>query len=79
MITSAHATEHDWRIGYTFKTGSFQMDEQNQLFGINLQSKRTDIVSSNPKVYCAAGNCLMGHIKSANCMALAWMKSANVL
>jgi hypothetical protein len=72
MITSGHATERDWQIGYRYRNGYFRCKE-GQLFGHD-----TGIDSNNPKVYLPIGNCLMGHIKDRESMALAWMNSAGV-
>ena len=80
MITSGHATERDWNIGFGYKGGRF-IHEGNSLLGEDVEKKRFPIESKNPKVYIAAGNCLMGHIDcpEKGCMALAWMKSAAVI
>lgn len=72
FFTSGHATERDWQIGYSFKGGAL-ICKDGQLFGRDVKRKLHKIDSPNPKVYIAAGNCLIGHIPSRNCMATAWM------
>ena len=77
MITSGHATERDWQIGFRFRSGQFRC-AGGRLFGLDTQQVKYPIDSPNPKVYMPIGNCLMGHVKDRDAMALAWMKSAGV-
>ncbi len=77
MITSGHATERDWQIGFRFRSGQFRCAD-GRLYGLDTQSAKHPIDSPNPKVYMPIGNCLMGHIKDRDSMALAWMNSAGV-
>jgi len=77
FITSGHATERDWQIGYRYRNGSFR-SKAGKLLGVDTQGKTYPIDSPNPKVYLPIGNCLMGHIDSTDAMALAWMNSAAV-
>ena len=77
FITSGHATERDWQLGYSYRNGQFSCAE-GRLFGLDTGGKRYPIDSPNPKVYLPVGNCLMGHIDRPDCMALAWMNSAGV-
>lgn len=77
FVTSGHATEHDWQIGYSFESGRFLCDK-GQLYGMDGKGQRFDIVSPNPKVYCAPGNCLIGRIEGPEAMAAAWMHSGGV-
>lgn len=78
FVTSGHATERDWQIGYSYKNGMFK-SEAGSLYGIDLKGEKYRIQSSHPRVYLPVGNCLMGHIDGSNAMALAWMKSAGVV
>ena len=79
MITSGHATENDWQIGYTYRNGQFVCQE-GKLVGLSSNRKWYPITGNGqPKILSAAGNCLMGHIDKPNCMALAWMHSAGVV
>ena len=77
FVTSGHATERDWQIGFRYRNGTFR-SKQGQMFGVPLKGDRFEIVSSDPKVYMAIGNCLMGHIDGPDAMALAWMNSVGV-
>ena len=77
FVTSGHATEHDWQIGYAYRNGSFRC-ESGHIYGRDSSGEQFPVDSPNPKVYLAVGNCLMGHIDSRNSMALAYMNSAGV-
>jgi hypothetical protein len=77
FVTSGHATERGWQIGFRYRNGSFKSAD-GRLFGVDTAGKRIDINSPNPKVYMPIGNCLMGHIDGQDAMALAWLKSAGV-
>ena len=77
FVTSGHATERDWQIGFAYRNGFFKC-AGGQLFGVDTKGRRIDIQSPGPKVYMPIGNCLMGHIDSQEAMALAWLKSAGV-
>ena len=78
FVTSGHATERDWQIGYRYRNGSFRC-KGGQLYGLDTKKRRIDIKSPNAKVYLAVGNCLMGHVNSPDAMTLAWMNSAGVM
>jgi len=78
LITSGHATEHDWQIGYAYKDGQLRCDN-GQLFGLDLQKQKHLIHSPNPKVYLPVGNCLIGHVPGRNCMVTAFIHSAGVV
>ena len=77
FVTSGHATERDWQIGFRYRNGQFRC-RSGQLFGLDTQGQRFDVNSPNPKVYLPVGNCLMGHIDGPQAMALAWMNTAGV-
>jgi zinc protease len=77
FVTSGHATERDWQIGYRYKNGTFR-SKAGSLFGMDTKGERVEIHSPTPKVYLPIGNCLMGHIDGPDAMALAWMSSAGV-
>ncbi len=76
-VTSGHATERDWMIGFRYRNG-FWKSHAGQLFGEDMKGHRFDVSSTNPKVYLPIGNCLAGHIDGPDAMALAYMKSATV-
>jgi hypothetical protein len=77
FITSGHATEADWQIGFAYPNGSFK-SKAGQMSGHDLKKNLFEVKSDNPKVYLAIGNCLMGNIKDKDSMALAWMNSAGM-
>lgn len=77
FVTSGHATERDWQIGFRYRNGTFQ-SKAGELFGVDTQGTKIAIHSDSPKVYLPIGNCLMGHIDGPDAMALAFMKSAGV-
>lgn len=77
FVTSGHATERDWQIGFRYRNGSF-VSKAGQLFGVDTQGQKFAVNSPNPKVYLPIGNCLMGHIDGPDAMALAFMNSAGV-
>ncbi len=77
FVTSGHATERDWQIGFRFPGGTFQ-SKAGKLFGVDTKGQKIPIRSDNPKVYLPIGNCLMGHIDGPDAMALAFMNSAGV-
>ncbi len=77
FVTSGHASEHDWMIGYRYRNGFFRC-QGGQVFGVDTAGKRLPVHSDNPKVYLPVGNCLMGHIDGPDCMALAYMNGAGV-
>ena len=77
FVTSGHASERDWQIGFSFKGGQIRCRE-GRLLGIDAGGGIHPIDSSNPKVYLAPGNCLIGHIPDREAIALAWMHSGGV-
>ncbi len=77
FVTSGHATERDWQIGFRYRNGYFK-SEGGTLYGHPTGGGRFAIQAPEPKVYLPIGNCLMGHIDGADAMALAWMHSAGV-
>ncbi len=77
FITSGHATERNWMIGFGYRNGFF-LCEDGQIYGRDTNTERKDVVSPNPKIHLAIGNCLFGNIPDRNCMALAMMHSAGV-
>lgn len=77
FITSGHATQRDWQIGYAYPNGQFRC-ENGRLYGLDLAKKKWPIESPNPKIYLPVGNCLMGNIDSRDAMALAFMNSGGV-
>lgn len=77
FVTSGHATERDWTIGFRYRNGKF-ISQAGRMYGLDTAGTRIEIDSPNPKVYLPAGNCLMGHIDGPDAMALAWMNDVGV-
>jgi hypothetical protein len=77
FVTSGHATERDWQIGYRYRNGSFRSGG-GRLWGVDTAGTRIPIASSNPKVWLPVGNCLAGHIDGPDALALAFMNAAGV-
>lgn len=77
FVTSGHATERDWQIGFRYRNGYFK-SKAGGMVGEDTEGRLFPVLSPNPKVYLPIGNCLMGHIDGPDAMALAWMKSASV-
>lgn len=74
IATSAHATEHDWDMGYNGP--NMTMEHQGgQLFCIDTSENRFEMTNDEPKIYIGAGNCLIGDIDRKDCMVTSWMRS----
>lgn len=78
LITSGHATQRDWQIGYSFKAGQLRCRD-GALFGLDAHGRRFDIFSPNPKVFLPVGNCLIGDVSGRDCMVAALIHSAGVV
>lgn len=77
FVTSGHATERDWMIGFRYKNGFFK-SKAGQMRGEDTTGGVHQVDSPNVKVYLPIGNCLMGNIDGPDAMALAWMNDAGV-
>ncbi len=77
FITSGHATQGNWQLGFRYRNGFF-VSQSGQMYGVDSQRKQIAVNSPNPKVYLPIGNCLMGDINGQDCMALAWMNDVGV-
>ena len=77
FITSGHASERNWMIGYSYRNGTFQCAD-GRIVGHDTKGGRFPVSSPGPKVYLPIGNCLMGHVDGPDCMAIAYMNSAGV-
>jgi zinc protease len=101
IVTSGHARETEWNIGFGFPGGQFRPGDDGTMraFGVGSATGPDAILpgeggatllpvdpvdgvpitaNGRPRVYSAAGNCLMGHVNSEHCMALAWFRSCGV-
>jgi len=78
FVTSGHATQRDWMLGYNYKNGFF-VSKNGQLYGKPSTGEEPfEIHASGSKIYLASGNCLIGDIDGPNAMALAYFHSCNV-
>jgi zinc protease len=78
FVTSGHATQRDWQIIYNKNEGSLRHDERACLRFMNPKGDVFPVVSASPKIYLAAGNCLIGNVDRRDCMATAWMHTGGV-
>lgn len=77
LATSAHATQDNWAMGY--RGPNLVMRHHNgMLLTENTKKEQLDAPCPEPKVYLAAGNCLIGDIPRRDCMATAWIHSGGV-
>jgi hypothetical protein len=79
MMTSGHASEHDWASGY-LNPNMYLIDRNGALFARDTRGRVTEIKDMTPKIWCAAGNCLIGNIPHGqdSCMATAMIHSFGV-
>ena len=77
FVTSGHASERNWSIGYSYKNGFF-VAKEGRLIGVPSNDKPFIIEAQGSKVYLASGNCLLGHIDKPDCLALSMIRNANV-
>lgn len=78
FVTSGHATERDWQLGYRYRNGQFRC-ANGQVYGLDLEKTKHPVQSEHARVYLPVGNCLMGHVDGTNSMAVAYMNSAGVM
>jgi hypothetical protein len=78
MVTSGHASQFDWQLHYpdAGSEGFFKSLTSGQLYGEPNSGPNININSTNPKIYFAPGNCLIGQVPAfmwRQCMVLGWM------
>ena len=73
FVTSGHATQHDWQIIYNRNEGSLRHDSEARLAFMSPEGGIYPVTKASPKIYLAAGNCLIGNVDRRDCMATAWM------
>ncbi len=78
FVTSGHATQRDWQIIYNRDEGSLRHDAEANLRFMNPEGEIYPMKSAHPKIYLAAGNCLIGNIDRRDSMATAWLHSGGV-
>jgi hypothetical protein len=79
MMTSGHASEHDWASGY-LSNNMYLIDRKGGLAARDTRGRVTEFKDMTPKIWCAAGNCLIGNIPHGedSCMATAMIHSFGV-
>ncbi len=79
MMTSGHASEHDWASGY-LSNNMYLIDRKGGLAARDTRGHVTEFKDMTPKIWCAAGNCLIGNIPHGedSCMATAMIHSFGV-
>ncbi len=79
MMTSGHASEHDWASGY-LSPNMYLIDRKGGLAARDTKGRVTEFKDMTPKIWCAAGNCLIGNIPHGqdSCMATAMIHSFGV-
>ncbi len=77
FVTSGHASERNWSIGYSYKNGFF-VAQKGLLLGVPSNDKAFKIEAKGSKIHLASGNCLLGHIDKPDCLALSMIRNANV-
>ncbi|RKX69187.1 hypothetical protein DRP53_08920, partial [candidate division WOR-3 bacterium] len=78
FYTSGHGSPTSWQLHYPSSglEGFFRSDGIGHLYGDPYSGPDIDILSDNPKIYLALGNCLVGQVNGPNCMVPAWIRSA---
>jgi len=72
VSTSGHATEHDWEMGFSYKSGSI-VPAAGHLLAVDSSNKAYQILTTNPKIYYSPGNCLIARTDGKDCLVLAWI------
>ncbi|MBR4253931.1 MAG: transglutaminase domain-containing protein [Lentisphaeria bacterium] len=80
IMTSGHASEHDWASGYVSSRNMYLIDRNGKLAARDTRGRVTELRDTTPKIWCAAGNCLIGNIPHGqdSCMATAMIHSFGV-
>ena len=80
IVNSGHASNRDFSIGLA--NGKFVSLSEGRLQAVTKFGESFTIPSprgSNPKIFCATGNCLVGLISDSSSMALALQHTARVV
>ena len=77
FVTSGHGSSNSWQMHYGSPNyeGFFRSSGNGYLYGDPYSGSNIPIVSSHPKIYFGLGNCNIGQINNAGCMAPAWIHS----
>lgn len=75
FVTSGHGNSNVWQLHYPGSAyeGFFRSDGVGHLYGDPYSGSNIDIISPHAKIYCGLGNCRIGRITNAGCMAPAWI------
>ncbi len=75
FVTSGHGSPTSWTMhyGYPNYEGHFRSNGFGHLYGDPYSGSNIDIISPHPKIYFGLGNCQIGKINNAGCMAPAWI------
>ncbi|RKX68933.1 hypothetical protein DRP53_09635, partial [candidate division WOR-3 bacterium] len=77
FITSGHGLPTYFQLHYPSPglEGYFRSDGIGHLYGDPYSGPDIDILSDNPKIYFALGNCAVGEIHNAGCFVPAWIRN----
>lgn len=75
IVTSAHATQHNWDMGYNGPNMRMFHTKDAQLVCVDTQMTRYPYPDSEPKFYLGCGNCLIGDVDRRDCMVTSWIRS----
>lgn len=76
LLTSGHANERVWMLGYNMPDGVVFARNGDLLARAHGSNTDLRINSTHPKIIYPAGSCLAGNIKDENSLALAFIRSA---
>jgi zinc protease len=80
FMTSGHGNVDVWQLHYpTPDLEGYFRSVAGQVYGDPRIGTDRDINSSNPKVYNAMGNCLVGNPSNPNYMPFAWLQSGGAI
>lgn len=75
ISSGGHASEHTWYLGYpdVDSSGRILHNAKGDIYGTDTQGRVHRVTATNPKIYHAPGNCLIGHIDELPCLCLSWI------
>ena len=80
VVTSGHAWPDGWQLHYpTADPEGYFLADNGTLYGLDNAKRRLDILSTNPKIIYAVGNCLAGRLTQPNCLAAGWLGSGGAV
>ncbi|KPJ70552.1 hypothetical protein AMJ52_09815 [candidate division TA06 bacterium DG_78] len=80
FVTSGHGNVNVWQLHYpTADLEGYFRSNAGQLYGDPHDGDDRDINSTNPKIYNAMGNCLVGNPNSVNNMPYAWLRTGGAI